>query len=226
MRACFDFNSYQTVAGSLRTLSTNPEDFLKDYVPRVPEATKNERLRKRKDVMESARAKLEAKKAEDQAILETQYGDRKNKGRLSSKINESKPIVELKAGYKWTALDYVQSPFAFMIGALHALPDESFGYLCSKNLTSSRTSLLEGFEFFELKERLEGVTAVHDSFSYIDEIGLYCHLAIATELDEPHWLSLFGSEWLTGIPVNLLYNAGAMWVDGVNYWFYNPSTVP
>jgi len=47
LRACFDFNSYQTVAGSIRTLATKPEDFLKDYVPRVPEPTKNERMRKR-----------------------------------------------------------------------------------------------------------------------------------------------------------------------------------
>ena len=26
--------------------------------------------------------------------------------------------------------------------------------------------------------------------------------------------------------MNFLYNAGYMYVDGVNYWFYNPTTVP
>ena len=176
--------------------------------------------------MKIAHDKLDAKKAEKHKELEEQYGRNRSKGRLSSTINESKPEVGLAPTYKWSALDYIQSPFAFAIGALHALPDESFGYLCSKNLTSSRTSLLEGFEFFELKETLEGVTAVHDSISYVDEIGLYCQLAIYTELDKPHWDKLFGSDWLSGIPVNLLYNAGAMWVDGVNFWFYNPSTVP
>lgn len=225
LRACFDFNSYQTVAGSLRTLATNPQDFLKDYVPRVPEPTKAERMRKRKQQMEEARKISDAKKEHDRKVLEEKYGHKSKKGRMGSAINES-PVVELREGYKWTALDYIQSPFAFAIGALHALPDESFAYKCSKNLTESRTDLLQAFGQFELKNRLEGVTYLHDSFSLIDEIGLHCHLGIVTELDKPHWDSLFGSEWLTGIPVNLLYNAGAMWVDGVNYWFYNPSTVP
>ena len=119
--------------------------------------------------MKAAKEKLAIAKAEKQQVLEEQYG----KSRRVSSTAE-KPVVKLGEGYKWDAIDYIQSPFAFAIGALHALPDESFGYLCSKNLTSSRTSLLEGFEFFELKEYLEGVTAVHDSLSYMDEVGLYC----------------------------------------------------
>lgn len=69
-------------------------------------------------------------------------------------------------GYKWNTFDYLQSPFAFAIGALHSLPDESFGYKCSKNLTSSRSYLNEGFEFFELKETSSGLEAVHESLSY------------------------------------------------------------
>lgn len=28
------------------------------------------------------------------------------------------------------------------------------------------------------------------------------------------------------IPINLLYNAGFMWVDAVNYWYFTPETVP
>ena len=134
--------------------------------------------------MKNAHDKLAVKKAEQKSELEKQYGKKKTGGRLSSAIGNSQPQVGLGEGYKWTTLDYIQAPFAFAIGALHALPDESFGYLCSKNLTDSRSALLEGFEFFELKETLEGVTAVHDSISYVDEIGLYCHLAIATELDD------------------------------------------
>lgn len=175
--------------------------------------------------MDEARKVSDEKKERDRQILEEKYGHRHRKGRLSSAINES-PVVELREGYKWTALDYIQSPFALAIGALHALPDESFAYKCSKNLTESRTDLLSAFGQFELKNRLQGVTYLHDSFSLIDEIGLHCHLGIVTELDASHWDELFGSDWLTGVPVNLLYNAGAMWVDGVNYWFYNPSTVP
>lgn len=51
-------------------------------------------------------------------------------------------------GYKWGAVDYIQMPFAFLIGALHALPDESFGFTCSKNTTSSRGALLDGIDYF------------------------------------------------------------------------------
>ena len=123
--------------------------------------------------MKAAHEKLAIAKAEKHEVLEKQYGKGGKSSSLSS-VATGKPQVKLGEGYKWGAIDYIQAPFAFAIGALHALPDESFGYLCSKNLTSSRTSLLEGFEFFELKEYLEGVTAVHDSLSYMDEVGLYC----------------------------------------------------
>ena len=122
--------------------------------------------------MKKAQDRLAIVEAEKQLALEKQYGKRSS--HFNDKSTSSSPQVNLGEGYKWDAVDYIQSPFAFAIGALHALPDESFGYLCSKNLTSSRTSLLESFEFFELKEYLEGVTALHDSLSYIDEIGLYC----------------------------------------------------
>ena len=170
--------------------------------------------------------RLEALKEEKHKELEEKYSRKRNSSINSNTSVANMPTVGTGKDYKWDAVDYIQSPFAFIIGALHALPDESFGYLCSKNLTSSRTALLESFNFFEMKDTLEGVTAVHDSITYVDEICQYCQLAIYNELDKPHWDKLFGSDWLTGIPVNLLYNAGAMWVDGVNFWFYNPSTVP
>lgn len=135
-----------------------------------------------------------------------------------------KPIVNLGEGYQWGAFDYVQSPFAFLIGALHALPDESFGYKCSKNTTSSRNSLLEAIDFWALGEDLEAFTALHDSISYFDDMDLYCFYAFATDLNEEHWTNLF-AVWYE-IPVNLLYNAGHMWVDAINFIFYNPTTVP
>jgi len=49
----------------------------------------------------------------------------------------------LPEDYEWDAADFVQAPFALIIGALHALPTASFGYKCSKNTTSARNSLLE-----------------------------------------------------------------------------------
>lgn len=97
--------------------------------------------------MDEARKVSDEKKERDRQILEEKYGHRHRKGRLSSAINES-PVVELREGYKWSALDYIQSPFALAIGALHALPDESFAYKCSKNLTESRTDLLSAFAEF------------------------------------------------------------------------------
>jgi len=55
-------------------------------------------------------------------------------------------------------------------------------------------------------------------------MDLFCFYAIETDLSEAHWTNLFSVWW--EIPVNLLYNAGHMWVDAINYIFYTPSTVP
>lgn len=46
------------------------------------------------------------------------------------------------------------------------------------------------------------------------------------DLSSDHFENLFDADSWYEIPVNLLYNAGFMYVDGVNYWFYNPDTVP
>ena len=57
------------------------------------------------------------------------------------RTSSMEPKVRRGNGYSWTTFDYLQSPFALLIGSLHALPDESFGYKCSKNTTSSRLYL-------------------------------------------------------------------------------------
>lgn len=63
--------------------------------------------------------------------------------------------------------------------------------------------------------------------SYFDEIGMYCYWSFKTELTEAYFLKLFATDtWYTGIPLNLLYNLGFMWVDAINYCFYTPETVP
>jgi hypothetical protein len=111
-----------------------------------------------------------------------------------------------------------------LIGGLHALPDESFSYKCSKNTTSSRAALLEAFEYFNLTETFEGVQSIHESIKYFDEMGMFCYWSFKNELTKEHFLRLFTIWW--EIPVNLLYNVGNMWVDGVNYCFYTPKTVP
>ena len=63
LRITFDFDSYQTVAGSIKTLVTKPEDFFSSYVPTMPGPTKRERENKRREEIRIARENLEAKKA-------------------------------------------------------------------------------------------------------------------------------------------------------------------
>jgi hypothetical protein len=75
----------------------------------------------------------------------------------TNSTNTTSPRVLLDNGYVWEAPDYVQAPFALVIGALHALPTASFGYKCSKNTTSARASLIEAFDYFNQTEIFDGV---------------------------------------------------------------------
>jgi hypothetical protein len=61
-------------------------------------------------------------------------------------------------------------------------------------------------------------------FSFFDEMGSFCYWAFKNELSVSHFNQMFSTWWQ--IPVNLLYNAGYMWVNAVNYCFYTPNTVP
>ena len=130
----------------------------------------------------------------------------------------------LDNGYVWEAPDYVQAPFALVIGALNALPTASFGFKCSKNTTSARASLIEAINYFNQTEIFDGVQSIHDMIGYFDEIGMFCYWSFKTELTEAYFLKLFTVWW--EIPVNLLYNLGFMWTNAINYCFYTPETVP
>lgn len=177
-----------------------------------------ESIKERTQRKENAQKKLAAYREEKQRNAKLNYA--KSLKAAPDTPAYMKPVVHLGEGYEWGVIDYVQSPFALLIGGLHALPDESFGFKCSKNTTSSRNSLLESIDYFTLGEDLEGFTALHDSLSYFDEMDLFCYYAFANDLSEPHWINLFTVWW--EIPVNLLYNAGHMWVDAINYIFYTP----
>ena len=144
--------------------------------------------------------------------------------RNNKTTNSTIPRVMLDEGYIWEARDYVQIPFAFVIGALNALPTASFGFKCSKNTTSARNSLLESFQYFNQTQIIDGVQSLHDTISYLDEIGFNCYWSFRTELTDKHFLNLFSVWW--EIPVNLLYNVGFMWIDVIHYCFYTPKTVP
>lgn len=49
-------------------------------------------------------------------------------------------------------------------------------------MQSSRQYLLDSRDFFGVEEKLEGYTAMHDSFSFTGDIGLLCYYAFAADL--------------------------------------------
>lgn len=50
-------------------------------------------------------------------------------------------------------------------------------------------------------------------------------MAITSTLSVAYWSDL-ADNFATAIPTNLAYNAGYMWVDVVNYVFFEKATVP
>eukprot|EP00352_Strombidinopsis_acuminata_P007542 CAMPEP_0176372270 /NCGR_PEP_ID=MMETSP0126-20121128/25282_1 /TAXON_ID=141414 ORGANISM="Strombidinopsis acuminatum, Strain SPMC142" /NCGR_SAMPLE_ID=MMETSP0126 /ASSEMBLY_ACC=CAM_ASM_000229 /LENGTH=183 /DNA_ID=CAMNT_0017732063 /DNA_START=755 /DNA_END=1306 /DNA_ORIENTATION=- len=126
--------------------------------------------------------------------------------------------------YNWTFTSYTISlPFGLLIGALGALPDESFAYKCSKNSTSSRADLLEMLEYFDLEDGPSGMEQLNEAMSYWDEMGLYCWYAFSDDINSEKLDDLTeGDELLQ----NILYNIGFMFNDYVYYTYYTPSTVP
>lgn len=71
------------------------------------------------------------------------------------------PKRRLQEDYTFTAFDWVQMPFALLIGGLNVMDDVSNGYKCSRNTTTCRTQLKRGFEYFNTSDSLEGWTAMH-----------------------------------------------------------------
>ena len=118
----------------------------------------------------------------------------------------------------------MQIPFALLIGAMHALPKDSYGYKCSKNTTEMRAEFIKGIEFSELNETVSAASSFYDGFKLSDEFGINCMDAFVYDLGQTYWNELF-SVWY-GIFENLAYNLGYMWTDAINYVYYTPETVP
>ena len=134
------------------------------------------------------------------------------------------PRVKTGEGYTWGTYDYIQAPFAFIIGALQALPSKSSGYYCSLYTSSARQYIIEGREYMAANETLDGITSLHDGFSFIDQMGPYCYYAFQNDLSASKFTYLFANpiEFL----INIAYNFGYMFTDAINYLFYTPETVP
>lgn len=74
-------------------------------------------------------------------------------------------------------------------------------------------------------DELEGMTAVWEGNSHIDDWGMNCFYTMQNDLNAEYFMSLIAAPY-TAIPINILYNLGFMWVDAINFLFYTPITVP
>lgn len=105
------------------------------------------------------------------------------------------------------------------------MDEDTNSYGCSENLTAMRTDWLQAADYMmDETDELEGVTAIWEGNSHIDEWGMNCFYTMQNDLNEAYWVSLITAP--ESIPLNLLYNLGFMWVDVVNFLFYTPITVP
>lgn len=88
-------------------------------------------------------------------------------------FKKGRQAVGLAPGYEWSTRDYIQAPLAFIIGALHALPQDTKGPECSSNATALRAKLLEGFDYSESADaEKESAYAYYKAGSYLDEVGV------------------------------------------------------
>lgn len=127
-------------------------------------------------------------------------------------------------GYNWGFRDFLFAPFASALGALNALGDISSAAYCSRYTLSARQYVYNAKPFFLEENKIDGYDQYHQALKYADNIAYSCYNAFSTEISVSHLKGLT-STWYA-VPVNLLYNFGYMWVDVINYIFYNKDNVP
>lgn len=205
LQIMYDFESYKTTASALESFmqhvampSTHESHELKGVPPKAVRAAR----------------RVAATKEE-----------RAEKKRLEA-LNPESASKKLKRGedYDWTLSGFLFSPLALMLGSLNALGGDSSASYCSRYTLSARQLIFDAQPYFEDDNPLDGYSTYHDSIAYADNIAYSCYNAFSTEIDGEHFSDLVKSP--TKIGENLLYNLGFMWVDFVNYTFYNPTTVP
>jgi hypothetical protein len=83
--------------------------------------------------------------------------------------------VRTAENYRWGGRDVIDGIVGFAIGALHTMDEGTNSYGCSENLTAMRTDLLQASEYFEdSTDELEGMTAIWEGSSHIDDWGMNC----------------------------------------------------
>ena len=233
LRSILDFNMYTSQAGSLEEPSSVASFLGQSPVPEQPKF-------ERKAAMDKKLA--QSRERIDRKVQEMEVGWDEKEQKVAFKVNHEKlldkrarenavgPEVGLAEDYEWKFVNYVLSPVGFTVGALGALPSDTDGPSCSLNANYFRSYTLAGRKLAEEESELDdkddllAIESYHRAGSYIDEMGVKCTSSIVGTLDTAYWNSFFGA-WYTKLPVNLAYNAGFMWVDAVNYIYYQPSTL-
>ena len=156
----YDFESYKATQASLASFIKQAAIEHNEVKGATPKA---ERQRLRAQQSEEARARVERKK---HALTQ----------------NRDREVAEDK--YKWTAVSYIQIPFAFILGGLNALGGQSHASYCSRYTLSAREELFQSVPYFEEDATLDGLTEIFQSLRFFDNIGYSCEKAIKNELDE------------------------------------------
>ena len=240
LRSVLDFDSYTTLSGSLDEETPNTVEefmgFTKSH--KKGETPKWERQAILDAKIEKARAKIESMPAGnfpdwDKQSNKQAFRIKKNipDAKRQSPANSKHPFVSLEEDYEWGVRDYILSPFGFIVGALGALPKDTKGPDCALNTNNFRSFIIKGFEIGDQEQEEDGVEthflaaeSYHTAGSYLDEFGVFCQQSVTSTLSATYWTNLF-SNWYIDIPVNLLYNAGFMWVDAINFIYYTPDTL-
>ena len=148
LRSILDFQSYTAApAGSLEDKKLDDVASWFGYVPKETEGelTVWEREAIYNAQMEQAKAKRAA--SQEKSLNAMDAYKLQTPADTPTHVLVKQALVKLAEDYEWGTRDYVQIPFAFLIGGLHALPDDSEGPECSANTASLRFYLLEGFDY-------------------------------------------------------------------------------
>lgn len=111
-----------------------------------------------------------------------------------------------------------------VVGGLNSLGETSSSSYCSRYILSARQTRFDALPYLEAENYLDGYFYIWRSYQYTDNIAIACYNSYEQDIDAEHFEEIFSAWWY--IPVNLLYNFGFMWVDIINYYFYNYQTVP
>jgi hypothetical protein len=116
----------------------------------------------------------------------------------------------------------MRAPFAFIIGGLNALGKGSQANYCSRYANSALNKMLEASQSFEISQ-IEGLTSIHDSILFFDNVAYSCQKAFSEELSIELLVGQLTS--VKSVGQNILFNIGHMYSDYVNYLYYDWSTV-